>query len=144
MQRLFVLLFMADILFGQILPTVPSNVFRFSYGSSISESKWDLKEQSFDLRGIGRHYFDNLTHNDSVRFSSNHDLYHNGSLMVDSVNTIEEWLTRFNSDYGFFLPVFGAQLIDTSKGVSPSGLYLESRDKSDVKCFCAYSGFLHH
>jgi len=129
MQRLFVLLLLADILFGQILPTVPSNVFRFSYGSSISESKWDLKEQSFDLRGIGRHYFDNLTHNDSVRFSSNHDLYHNGSLMVDSVNTIEEWLTRFNSDYGFFLPVFGAQLIDTSKGVSPSGLYLESRDK---------------
>ena len=129
MQRGFVLLFMADILFGQILPTVPSNVFRFSYGSSISESKWDLKEQSFDLRGIGRHYFDNLTHNDSVRFSSNYDLYHNGSLMVDSVNTIEEWLTRFNSDYGFSLPVFGAQLIDTSKGVSPSGLYLESRDK---------------
>ena len=124
MQRLFVLLLMADILFGQILPTVPSNVFRFSYGSSISESEWDLDEQSFDLRGIGRHYFDNLTHNDSVRFSSNYDLYHNGSLMVDSVNTIEEWLTRFNSDYGFFLPVFGAQLIDTSKGVSPSGLYL--------------------
>ena len=129
MQRLFVLLFMADILFGQILPTVPSNVFRFSYGSSISESEWDLDEQSFDLRGIGRHYFDNLTHNDSVRFSSNYDLYHNGSSMVDSVNTIEEWLTRFNSDYGFSLPVFGAQLIDTSKGVSPSGLYLESRDK---------------
>ena len=71
MQRLFVLLLLADILFGQILPTVPSNVFRFSIGSSISESKWDLDEQSFDLRGIGRHYFDNITHNDSVRFSSN-------------------------------------------------------------------------
>ena len=129
MQRLFVLLLLADILFGQILPTVPSNVFRFSVGSSISESEWDLDEQTFDLRGIGRHYFDNVTHNDSVRFSSNYDLYHNGSSMVDSVNTIEEWLTQFNSDYGFSLPVFGAQLIDTSKGVSPSGLYLESRDK---------------
>ena len=129
MQRLFVLLLLADILLGQILPTVPSNVFRFSYGSGISESEWNFKEQSFDLRGIGRHYFDNLTHNDSVRFSSKYDLYHNGSLMVDSANTIEEWLTRFNSDYGFNLPVFGAQLIDTSKGVSPSGSYLESRDK---------------
>ena len=117
MKLLFTFLLEAGFLFGQILPTVPSNVFRFSFGTSISESKWELEEQSFDLRGIGRHYFDNLTHNDSVRFSSNYDLYHNGTLMLDTVNTIEEWLTQFNADHGFSLPVFGAQLIDTSKGV---------------------------
>ena len=129
MKLLFTFLLEAGFLFGQILPTVPSNVFRFSFGTSISESKWELEEQSFDLRGIGRHYFDNLTHNDSVRFSSNYDLYHNGTLILDSVNTIEEWLTQFNADHGFSLPVFGAQLIDTSKGVFPSGTFLESRDK---------------
>jgi len=129
MQRFFGLCFILTLSFGQILPTVPANVFRFSMGTHISESVWELEEQNFDLRGLGRNYFDHLTHNDSVRFSSNYDLYHNGTLMLDSVNTVEEWLIQFNKDYGFSLPVFGAQLIDTSNSVAPVGTFLESRSK---------------
>lgn len=129
MNRIIVFFILTGIVVGQILPTIPANVFRFSVGTQLSESAWEFEEQNFDLRGLGRHYFDNLTHNDSVRFSSNYDLYHNGTLMLDSVNTVEEWLTQFNKDYGFSLPVFGAQLIDTSKRVAPVGTFLESRTK---------------
>ena len=132
MKRIFFFLLMNGLLIGQIYPTIPSNVFRFSIGQSHSQSKWDLEKQEFDLRGIGRHYFDNKTHNDSVRLSSNYDLYHNGTMMLDSVNTIEEWLTNFNTSQGVFLPVFGAQLIDTTVQVSLSGSYLESRKKSTM------------
>ncbi len=132
MQRLFVIYYLFTILYGQILPTVPANVFRFSFGTNASESMWKFEEQNFELPGIGRHYFNNLTHNDSVRYSSNYDLYHNGSFILDSVNTIEQWLTNFNNEYGFSLPVYGAQLIDTSKAFIPKGTFLESRKKNII------------
>ena len=90
---------------GQTLPTVPSNVFRFSAGANISGETWNLKGQEFALQGIGRHYFDHFTHNDLVRFSSNNDLYHTGTVFLDSVNTVEQWLTQFNTEHNFSLPV---------------------------------------
>ena len=68
-----ILIILTSIISGQIFTTIPKNVFRFSYAQNQSESNWDLKDQSFDLRGVGRHYFDQLTHNDSVRFSSDYD-----------------------------------------------------------------------
>ena len=68
MKRIFLLFAVVGGLTGQILPTVPSNVFRFSAGALISGETWSLKGQQFDLQGFGRHYFDHLTHNDSVRF----------------------------------------------------------------------------
>ena len=75
-------------------------------------------------------YFDNITHNDSVRFSSDYDLYHNGSTYIDSVNTIEEWMTNFNLAHGFSLPVFEAQNIDTSKTMAPNGQFSEKRNRT--------------
>ncbi|MBT4554130.1 MAG: hypothetical protein HOC41_00405 [Candidatus Marinimicrobia bacterium] len=132
MKQYFFLILLNTILVGQIFPTVPSNVFRFTVGKYRSLSAWDLPQQNFDLRGIGRHYFNNIAHNDSVRFSSDFDLYHNGSMMVDSLNTIEEWLINFNTNQGASLPVFEAQNIDTSSQISLKGTYLESKRKSTL------------
>ena len=115
---------------GQILPTIPNNVFRISIGANISESKWIINNNQFSLTGIGMSYFDNITHNDSVRFSSDYDLYHNGSTYIDSVNTIEEWMTNFNLAHGFSLPVFEAQNIDTSKTMAPNGQFSEKRNRT--------------
>ncbi|MDP6170066.1 MAG: hypothetical protein QF780_08670 [Candidatus Marinimicrobia bacterium] len=117
-------------LLGQILPTIPSNVFRISIGANMSDSKWNINNNQFSMTGIGRSYFDNMTHNDSVRFSSDHDLYHNGSTYIDSVNTIQEWMTNFNLNHGFSLPVFEAQNIDTSKAMSPNGQFSEVRERT--------------
>jgi len=124
-----VLLFIS-MLVGQTSPTIPENVFRFSLEMNMSNSMWELDEQTFDLRGIGRHYFDNLTRNDSGGFSSKYDLYHNGTHRFDSGMTIEEWLTQFNLDKGTDLPTFGpAAFFDTSKAVSVTGQYFEKLDK---------------
>ena len=101
---------------GQILPTVPSNVFRISLGTNTSETSWDIEDNRFSLQGIGRKYFDHMTHNDSIRFSSNFDLYHTGTVYIDSINTVEDWITNFNTMYGFSLPTLGSQNIDTTKG----------------------------
>ena len=130
MNRFYFLFLSLNIISGQILPTVPSNVFRFSIGTSLSESDWKLKEQNFNLRGIGRHYFDHLKHNDSVRFSSNYDLYHTGTVLLDSATTVEKWMMQFNNDQNYSLPTFGAQNIDTSKSHYPSGTFMENRKKN--------------
>ena len=121
-----ILIILTSIISGQIFTTVPKNVFRFSYARNQSESNCVLKDKSFDLRGVGRHYFDQLTHNDSVRFSSDYDLYHNGSFRLDSAKSVEEWLTRFNNTYGTNLPIFEAIGLDTSTGISVTGEFLES------------------
>ena len=121
-----ILIILTSIISGQIFTTVPKNVFRFSYARNQSESNWDLKDQSFNLRGVGRHYFDQLTHNDSVRFSSDYDLYHNGSFRLNSAKSVEEWLIRFNNTYGTNLPIFEAIGLDTSTGISVTGEFLES------------------
>ena len=130
MKRIFLLFAVAGGLTGQILPTVPSNVFRFSAGANISGETWNLEGQQFALQGFGRHYFDHLTHNDSVRFSSNNDLYHTGTVFLDSVNTVEQWLTQFNTEHNFSLPVFGPQPIDTTRSMAPAGTYSEKRAKN--------------
>ena len=120
MKRIFLLFAVAGGLTGQILPTVPSNVFRFSAGANVSGETWNLEAQQFALQGFGRHYFDHMTHNDSVRFSSNNDLYYTGTVFLDSVNTVEQWLTQFNTEHNFSLPVFGPQPIDTTRGMAPA------------------------
>ena len=132
MKRFYLLLLSLSILSGQILPTVPSNVFRFSVGTNLSESDWKLEQQNFDLRGIGRHYFNNLQHNDSVRFSSNFDLYHTGTAFLDSTTTVEQWMVQFNNNQNYSLPTFGAQNIDTAQGHYPSGIFLENRSKKII------------
>ena len=129
-MRFFTFLFTAQFFInGQILPTVPSNVFRISLGTNTSETSWDLEDNRFSLQGIGRKYFDHMTHNDSIRFSSNFDLYHTGTVYIDSINTVEDWMTNFNTMYGFSLPTLGSQNIDTTKGMSPEGIFSERRKK---------------
>ena len=49
--------------FGQILPTVPRNVFRFTLENYAADSDWNLDDQECNLRGIGRAYFDHMTKN---------------------------------------------------------------------------------
>ena len=122
-------------LIGQFLPTIPNNVFRITIGTNNSSKIMSLDNNKFRLNGIGQTYFDNLTHNDSVRFSSNYDLYHNGTVYIDSISTIEEWMTDFNLENGFTLPVFGAQNIDTSQNMAPVGYFREDRIKKANKYF---------
>ena len=67
----------------QILPTIPQNVFRLTYGNLRGESSRDIGKQPFNLTDIGRMYFDHKTINDSGRFSSSNDLYHMGDIAID-------------------------------------------------------------
>ena len=129
MRLIFYLLGIEIFLIGQILPTIPNNIFRISASSTISNMNWELKSNSFSLHGIGSQYFDYYTYNDSIRFASNYDLYHNGTTYIDSFNTIESWLNNFNSNYGFELPIFGPQDIDTSVIMAPFGTFSEYRNK---------------
>ena len=133
MKKIIFLIFFETHLIGQILPTIPRNVFRISLGSKVEDSQWDIKNNLFSLDGIGRRYFDYGTHSSSLRFSSNHDLYHSGTAYIDSITTIEEWMTNFNLSYGYSLPTFGAQNIDTSRVMEPSGQFSERRSKSVLK-----------
>ena len=133
MKKIIFLICFETLLIGQILPTIPRNVFRISLGSKVEDSQWDIKNNLFSLDGIGRRYFDYGTHSSSLRFSSNHDLYHSGTAYIDSITTIEEWMTNFNLSYGYSLPTFGAQNIDTSRVMEPSGQFSESRSKSVLK-----------
>ena len=125
-MRLTILILITNIIFSQNYPTIPKNVFRFSFTQNQSESNWDIKGQEFDLRGIGRRYFDHLSHNDSLRFSSDYDLYHNGSFLLDSTRSVEQWLNMFNSKFGKNLPVFENIPFDTSNRISVSGNFSES------------------
>ena len=133
MKKILFLVCFETLLIGQILPTIPRNVFRISFGSKVEGSQWDIKNNLFSLDGIGRRYFDYGTHSDSFRFSSNHDLYHSGTAYIDSVTTIEQWMTNFNLLYGYSLPTFEAQNIDTNRLMEPSGQFSESRNKSVSK-----------
>ena len=135
-MRLFIIFFIMKVsLIGQFLPTIPNNVFRITIGTNNSSKIMSSDNNKFRLNGIGQTYFDNLTHNDSVRFSSNYDLYHNGTVYIDSISTIEEWMTDFNLENGFTLPVFGAQNIDTSQSMAPVGYFREDRIKKANKYF---------
>ena len=63
-------------------------------------------------------------------FSSNFDLYHTGSLALDTTTTVEAWLNNLNAKYNFSLPVFGPQVIDTTRGMSPQGVFSKEWDQS--------------
>ena len=129
MKYIIFFIFAGNILIGQILPTVPDNVFRISMGENISESSWDLNDNEFIMHGIGKNYFDYSILDEELRFSSGFDLYHSGSIYIDSINTIESWLKNVNSSLGLTLPIFNAQNINTSKNMSPKGIFSENRTK---------------
>ena len=142
MINLSLFLFIFNLIFGQILPTIPANVFRVTFGNDIKgEYKMNFKElngkQNFNLSGIGRHYFNNLQHNDSVRFSSKYDLYHNGEVLFDpnledaipGSLSVENWMNKFNLEQNLSLPVFGANNFDTSLTVDLQGSFYHNQEK---------------
>ena len=73
------------ILFAQNFQPLPNNVFRISIDQGSSKYNWDRGQHQFALEGIAKMYFDPFTHNDSLRFSSNFDLYHSGSTYYDNI-----------------------------------------------------------
>ena len=127
-------------LFAQSFQPLPNNVFRMSIDQGSSNYNWERRETQFSLEEIGKMYFDPFTHNDSVRFSSNFDLYHTGSLYIDKIvvgydtlsitSTIEDWMKKLNSDFSLNLPVFGPQNIDTNIFRYPEGSFSEKRSKN--------------
>ena len=134
MGKYFLLLIILSPSIGQILPTVPRNVFRLTLEDYSADSEWDLKDQKFDLRGIGKAYFDHTTKNDSGYFSASHDLYHMGDQSIDSVHTVESYLNGFNEAYGTDLPVFGITGygdFDTTKQIMVPGIFSESRKRKE-------------
>ena len=96
---------------AQSFQPLPNNVFRFSIDKGSSNYNWDKGQKQFSLEGIGKMYFDPFTHNDSVRFSSNFDLYNVGSLYLNNIiidtdtfsvsSTVEEWMEELNYDFNF-------------------------------------------
>ena len=70
MGKYFLLLIILSPSIGQILPTVPRNVFRLTLEDYSADSEWDLKDQEFDLRAIGKAYYDHTTKNDTAYFSA--------------------------------------------------------------------------
>ena len=49
---------------GQVLPTVPANIFRISVQNYNSSSSMISNEQQFGIHGISKEYFDNTIKND--------------------------------------------------------------------------------
>ena len=111
MKNLVIIYSFIGFFIGQSFNALPNNVFRFSIDQASSKYQWDRGKHNFSLDGIGKMYFDPFTHNDSVRFSSNFDLYHTGSVFMGNVvvgedtlkpaSTVESWMEQFNTDYNF-------------------------------------------
>ena len=132
MRPLFSIYCILTFLDGQVLPTLPDNVFRISVGGNLSESAWEMKDSKFGMESLGKNYFNFGLIDDAARFSSNFDLYHHGSIDLGSSKTIETWLNELNTYYGLSLPVFGSQNIDTTKKYFPSGVFSEKRRKEVI------------
>jgi len=142
MKKLIITYFLFEFVLGQSFQALPNNVFRITVDQGSSLYKLERGQQKFSLDGIGKMYFDRFTHNDSVRFSSNFDLYHTGSVYMNKIviggdtlsptSTVEEWMEQFNADYNFNLPVFGSQNIDTNVSLYPEGFFFEKKTKEII------------
>ena len=140
MKILVFIWFCFGILLAQNFQPLPNNVFRVSIDQGYSNYNWDRGQRKFDLEGIGKMYFDPFTHNDSLRFSSNFDLYHPGSIYIDNIefvqdtlkfrSTIEQWMRQLNTDFNLNLPDFGQQNIDTNIFRYPEGSFFEKRSNT--------------
>ena len=140
MKNLTFIIFAMTLIAAQSFQPLPNNVFRFSIDKGSSNYNWDKGQKQFSLEGIGKMYFDPFTHNDSVRFSSNFDLYNVGSLYVDKIiidadtfsinSTVEEWMEKLNYDFNLSLPVFESQNIDTNSFMFPIGSFYEKRSRT--------------
>lgn len=112
-------------------------MFRLLYTNNSSIDSWNSETQTFDLKNIGKMYF-NQEEKRGLDFSSPNDLYHLGStgivnIFEDNDNadneltpTIESWLSWFNNKKGTNLPLFEAGYIDTNKYISVGGSFKQS------------------
>jgi hypothetical protein len=117
--------------FGQIFPTVPANIFRITLSNYSTIGEFKLKDQDFNMRGIGRSYFDDETKNNLGFFNGAHDLYHMGDMLINDLVTIESYLTNFNVINGTSLPVFNAGYYDTTRTAIPYGTYTELKERKE-------------
>ena len=118
--------------FGQVLPTIPANIFRITIQNYSHSKQLILNNQQFDMHGITKAYFDKTIKNNFGSFTSTNDLYHVGASSLSEFVTIESFLTNFNNIYGTSLPVFKAGYIDTSRQVISNGVLSESRKQKEV------------
>ena len=116
---------------GQVLPTVPANIFRISMQNYNSSSSMISNEQQFGIHGISKAYFDNTIKNDFGAYTSSNDLYHIGSNQLSQSVTIGSFLNEFNSTYGTNLPIFDAGYVDTSRSVISNGVLSEERKQDE-------------
>ena len=118
--------------YGQVLPTVPANIFRISAQNYNSSSSMISNEQQFGIHGISRAYFDKTAKNDFGAYTSPNDLYHIGSNQLSQSVTIGSFLNEFNSTYGTNLPIFEAGFVDTSRYIISNGLLFEKRKQEEL------------
>ena len=131
-MKVFQIVLFFSLSFGQVLPTIPANIFRITIQNYSHSKRLILNNQQFDMHGITKAYFDKTIKNNFGSFTSTNDLYHVGASSLNEFVTIESFLTKFNNSYGTSLPVFKAGYIDTSREVISNGVLSESRKQKEV------------
>ena len=86
-----------------------------------------MSEQGFELSHIGKMFFNHEVQNKSGYFSYNRDLYHLGNTPIDTIETIESWLNRFNEETSSNLPLFESGYLDTDNSIFVGGQFLEQK-----------------
>ena len=131
-MKVFQIVLFISLSFGQVLPTIPANIFRISVQNYNRSEALVLNNQKFGMHGITRAYFDKTKKNNIGFYTSENDLYHIGASPINEFVTIESFLTDFNNSYGTSLPVFNAGYIDTSRLVISNGVLSETRKQEEI------------
>ena len=131
-MKVFQIVLFFSLSFGQVLPTIPANIFRITVQNYNRSETLVLNNQQFGMHGITRAYFDKTKKNNIGSFISTNDLYHIGSSHLNELVTIESFLANFNNIYGTSLPVFNAGYIDTSRSVISNGVLSETRKQEEI------------
>ena len=77
---------------GQVLPTVPANIFRVTVQNYNSSQELSLRNQKFSMHGISHAYFNNSKKNTFGIYNSSSDLFHVGSYELAESVTTESFL----------------------------------------------------
>ena len=104
-------------------------MFRITLDNYSITEELNLIDQEFNMRGIGRSYFDDVTKSELGYYNGAYDLYHVGDLLINEFVTIESYMKNFNAIYATNLPVFGAGYYDTTRIAIPSGTLNEKRER---------------
>ena len=131
-MKVFQIVLFFSLSFGQVLPTIPANIFRITVQNYNRSETLVLNNQQFGMHGITRAYFDKTKKNNIGSFISTNDLYHIGASPLNEFVTIESFLANFNNIYGTSLPVFNAGYIDTSRSVISNGVLSETRKQEEI------------